>query len=149
MKTKGSVAVVVLLLCAAVMLQAVIAQQPVNKPSPTQDRRSGDTTNDKNRQVKGMIVSAIQFTFAASDADKAEALLRQIRDASIKEPGVVRFDVARSSDDPAVFVLWEVYRDQAAVEAHNASEHFDRLVLNGIRPLARQRTSVTATPIDE
>ena len=56
-----------------------------------------------------MIVSAIQFTFATKDADNAEKILREIRDASVKEPGVVRFDVARSSDDPNVFVLWEVY----------------------------------------
>jgi quinol monooxygenase YgiN len=96
-----------------------------------------------------MIVSAIQFTFASKDADTSEKILREIRDASIKEPGVVRFDVARSSDDPNVFVLWEVYRDQAAVDDHKKSEHFKRLVINGIRPLAQQRTAVTATPIDE
>jgi quinol monooxygenase YgiN len=46
-----------------------------------------------------------------------------------------------------VFALWEVYRDKAAVEAHAASEHFERLVLNRIRPLAKQRDAVTVTPI--
>ena len=96
-----------------------------------------------------MIISAIQFTFAAKDADKAESLLREIRDASVKEPGVVRFEVGRSTDDPNVFVLWEVYRDQAAVEAHKASPHFKQFVLDGIRPLALERTAVSATPIDE
>ena len=101
----------------------------------------------QKKEDKGMIVSAIQFTFAAKDADRAESLLREIRDASVKEPGVARFDVARGSDDPNVFVLWEMYRDQDAIDAHKSSEHFKRLVLNGIRPLATQRVAVTATPI--
>jgi len=96
-----------------------------------------------------MIISAIQFTFDSKDIGNAEALLREVRDASIKEPGVVRFDVGRGSDDPNIFVLWEVYRDQDAIDAHKGSEHFKHLVLNGIRPLARQRTAVSAVPIDD
>jgi len=140
---------VALSLFAFVFVTAVRSQQPTTKQTRSRTRNEGGTTNKDRKEVKGMIVSAIQFTFAPKDADTAEELLREIRDVSIKEPGVVRFDVARSSDDPNVFVLWEVYRDQVAVDAHKASEHFKRLVLNGIRPLAQQRTSVTATPIDE
>jgi quercetin dioxygenase-like cupin family protein/quinol monooxygenase YgiN len=110
---------------------------------------SGDSKGIQNKEVKGMIISAIQFTFASKDANRAESLLREVRDASIKEPGVIQFDVGRSSDDPNIFVLWEVYRDKNAIDAHRASEHFKRLVLNGIRPLAQQRISVTAVPIYE
>jgi hypothetical protein len=32
------------------------------------------------------IIASIHFTFAAKDADKAESLLRELRDASVKEP---------------------------------------------------------------
>ena len=94
-----------------------------------------------------MIVTSIQYTFALKDADKAESLFRELREASVKEPGVVRFDVARSTDAPNVFALWEVYRDKGAFEAHRESEHFKRLVVNGIRPLAQQRNAVNAAPI--
>jgi len=140
---------VALLLFVVVFVPAAWSQQPVTRQAKSQRRDKGTSTSKENKEVKGMIVSAIQFTFANQDADTAERLLREIRAASIKEPVVVRFEVARSSDDPNVFVLWEVYRDQAAVDAHKTSEHFKRLVLEGIRPLAEQRTSVTATPIDE
>jgi (4S)-4-hydroxy-5-phosphonooxypentane-2,3-dione isomerase len=34
--------------------------------------------------------------------------------ASLKEPGVVRFDVVEQQDDPVRFVLVEVYRDASA-----------------------------------
>jgi quercetin dioxygenase-like cupin family protein/quinol monooxygenase YgiN len=98
-------------------------------------------------EVQKMIVTSIQYTFAAKDADKAEALLRELREATLREPGVVRFDVARSTDDPNVFALWEEYRDKAAFDAHRAAEQFTRLVVNGIRPLAGQRVAVNAAPI--
>ena len=42
-----------------------------------------------------MLVQFVQFTFAPQDADKAEAILRELRDASRKEDGVVGFDVVR------------------------------------------------------
>jgi quinol monooxygenase YgiN len=94
-----------------------------------------------------MIISSIQFTFASKDADKAESIFRELRDASVKEPGVVEFQVGRSEEKPNLFALWEVYRDKDAVDAHRASEHYQRLVVNGIRPLAEQRVVETVVPI--
>ena len=100
-----------------------------------------------NQAAGIMIISSIVFTFAPQDADRAEAILRELRDASLKEAGVVRFEVGRSRDKPNVFALWEVYRDQDAVNAHRGTEHFQRLVVDCIRPLAQQRTVETVTPI--
>ena len=100
-------------------------------------------------EVKGMIITSIQYTFAAKDADKAESLFQELRAASVKEPGVIRFEVGRSIEDPNVFALWELYRDKDAADAHRESEHFKRLVINGIRPLAKQRNAATVVPIHE
>ncbi len=86
-----------------------------------------------------MIVQSVRFTFAPEDADKAEAILRELRDASREEEGVVGFDVARSQENPNVFALWEQYRDDAALDAHKETDHFRRLVLDGVRPLAKER----------
>ena len=43
---------------------------------------------------------------------------------SRKEPGNLRFDVVRSVDNPTLFRLYEVYRDAAAVAAHQATPHY-------------------------
>jgi len=94
-----------------------------------------------------MIIASIQFTFAPEDADRVEAIFRELRDASVKEPGIIEFQVGRSREKPNVFALWEVYRDQEAIEAHRASEHFQRLVVNGVRPLATARIAETVIPI--
>jgi quinol monooxygenase YgiN len=94
-----------------------------------------------------MLIQSVQFTFAPEDADRAEAILRELRDASRKEQGVVTFDVGRSQKQANVFALWEQYRDSSAWDAHVATEHFKRLVLNGVRPLAQQRNGEILLPI--
>jgi len=43
-----------------------------------------------------------------------------------KEPGNVRFDVARCTDDPCRFLLYEVYRTEADFHAHHESAHYLR-----------------------
>ena len=40
------------------------------------------------------------------------------------EPGCLRFDVIQAKDDPNRFYFYEVYRDQAALEAHRQTPHF-------------------------
>jgi len=45
---------------------------------------------------------------------------------SIKEPGIVRFDVAQQQDDPTRFVLVEVYRTADAPVKHKETAHYAR-----------------------
>src|SRR5215468_12145514 len=44
--------------------------------------------------------------------------------ASLAEPGVLRFDVIQDQDDPAHVVLVEVYRDAEASAAHKLTPHY-------------------------
>lgn len=52
-----------------------------------------------------------------------EASLANAR-ATIREPGNLRFDVNQQADDPDRFVLYEVYRDEAAMQAHKETAHY-------------------------
>jgi quinol monooxygenase YgiN len=70
-----------------------------------------------------------------------------LREVSRKEEGVVGFDVARSLDKPNVFALWEEYRDRDALDAHMSTEHYQRLVLDGLRPLAQKRDAEIVFPL--
>src|SRR2546430_16020477 len=45
---------------------------------------------------------------------------------SRKEPGNLRFDVVRAIDAPTRFALYEVYRDEASVQTHQATAHYAR-----------------------
>ena len=40
------------------------------------------------------------------------------------EPGCLRFDLIQDSDDPNRFYFYEVYRDEAALEAPRQTPHF-------------------------
>jgi quinol monooxygenase YgiN len=44
--------------------------------------------------------------------------------SSVREPGVVRFDVVQQQEDPAQFTLVEAYRDAAAAAAHKETPHY-------------------------
>lgn len=40
------------------------------------------------------------------------------------EPGCLRFDVSVDTSDPNVLYFYEVYRDEAALEAHRQAPHY-------------------------
>jgi quinol monooxygenase YgiN len=44
--------------------------------------------------------------------------------ASVREPGVARFDVIQETGDPTRFVLVEVYRTPDAPAAHKQTTHY-------------------------
>ena len=49
---------------------------------------------------------------------------RANHEASVREPGNLRFDVLRSIEDPHRFVLYEWYVDEAAAMAHKETAHY-------------------------
>ena len=44
------------------------------------------------------------------------------------EAGCVTYTLNRCTENPRLFSFIEIWKDQAAIEAHNASEHFTRIV---------------------
>ena len=40
------------------------------------------------------------------------------------EPGCLRFNVLQDAKDQNVYYFYEVYKDQAAIEAHRAAPHY-------------------------
>lgn len=71
----------------------------------------------------------------------AEASVENARN-SVKEPGIARFDVIRQADDPARFVLIEVYRSSEASAAHKETAHYQTWRDKVAPMMAAPRTSV-------
>ena len=94
-----------------------------------------------------MLIQSIHYTFACEDADGVAEILRELRSRSLEEPGVLEFEVGGSQERPGVFALWEEYRDDEALRLHVATEHFQRLVINGLRRLAKERRAETVVPL--
>ena len=52
------------------------------------------------------------------------ALAQNARLSRETEPGCKQFDVCRDSAEPALFYLYELYDNEAAIQAHLASAHY-------------------------
>ncbi len=95
-----------------------------------------------------MLINAVTYTFPPGEADRVEGILRELREASLREDGCIGYDVCRGDGDaPGTFVLYETWRDQAALDEHMTLPHFVRLGLNGFRPLALSRTAIKGRPV--
>ena len=62
--------------------------------------------------------------------------------ASLAEPGVLRFDVIQDQADPARVVLVEVYRDEQASQAHKLTPHYTTWRDSVAEMMAKPRESV-------
>jgi len=58
------------------------------------------------------------------EAEFKEKMTAQAKRCLANEPGCLQFDVAQDPKNPTRFVMLEVYRDEAAIKAHQDSQHF-------------------------
>jgi autoinducer 2-degrading protein len=54
------------------------------------------------------------------------AATRANHEASVQEPGNLRFDVLQSPEDPGYFVLYEAYRSARDAAVHKETAHYQR-----------------------
>jgi quinol monooxygenase YgiN len=75
-----------------------------------------------------MIVVVARHELRSEQASTFPDQLQEFTGESRREPGVISFDWARSTDDPSVYFLIEVFRDAAAGQAHTQSDHFRKAI---------------------
>jgi quinol monooxygenase YgiN len=81
------------------------------------------------------------------DAFRAASLANAA--ASVREPGVVRFDVMQETADATRFVLFEVYRGPEGAAAHKQTPHYQAWRDTVAPMMAEPRTNksyATVTP---
>ncbi|HVN71161.1 MAG TPA: antibiotic biosynthesis monooxygenase [Desulfomonilia bacterium] len=66
---------------------------------------------------------------------------------SVLEPGIARFDVIQQKDDPARFVLVEVYRSETATSEHKQTSHYKKWKDTIEAMMAEPRYSIRYTNI--
>lgn len=93
----------------------------------------------------------VQVVYLEVQPDKLQTVLAEATAnarASRTEPGVIQFDLLQQSDAPNKFMLYEVYRSNADLEAHRLTPHFKRWVDVGVPLLAGERTRILYQRID-
>lgn len=84
--------------------------------------------------------------FRPEDREEIAGILRELTLASRQEPGCVSYVPHVVESQPDTVLIYEQYRDEAAVEAHRASDHFRRFAVGGLyqRMLDRAVETLTA-----
>jgi quinol monooxygenase YgiN len=67
------------------------------------------------------------------------SILAELRPKSLAEPGCLGYEVYQGVDAPESLLLLERYRDEAALDAHRQSEHYQALVVGRVLPLLADR----------
>jgi autoinducer 2-degrading protein len=87
-----------------------------------------------------MIVLVAKYTVKAGQGDVVEAALKRMAPlVKAGEPGCTLYHANRASDNPDLFLLYEHYRDQAALAAHRETPHFKEIIEGTIVPLLDKR----------
>jgi quinol monooxygenase YgiN len=66
---------------------------------------------------------------------------------SVKEPGVLRFDVLQQQDDPARWILEEIYSGPEAQSAHKETAHYARWRDTVAPMMAAPRAGIKFAPV--
>jgi quinol monooxygenase YgiN len=71
-----------------------------------------------------MVCLIVNLVIVSGREEEAADMLKSYVKLVHAEPGCVRFDVHRSRKDPRRFVLYELYKDDYALDIHRKTEHF-------------------------
>ena len=87
-----------------------------------------------------MVSFTARFTFAPEARDEIAEALRLVTSESRREPGCVTYIPHHVEGDPDTIVIYEQYKDAAALAAHRDSTHFKKYVVGGLLQKMKIRT---------
>src|SRR6266571_1394467 len=86
----------------------------------------------------GLLVVA-QWEAKDGQADKVAGILARFLPEARREEGAKLFLISRAKDNPAQFLFYELFRDEAAFKAHQESAHFKTYIAGEALPLLAKR----------
>lgn len=86
----------------------------------------------------GLLIVA-QWEAKEGQADYVAGVLDRFLPEAQSEPGVKLFLIGRNKENPAQFLFYELFRDEAAVKAHQESTHFKTYIAGQALPLLAKR----------
>ena len=92
-------------------------------------------------------VVAATYVSKPDAADELREHLAAMVEPTRAEEGCEEYRVVTSNDDPRTFLLFEIYRDEEAFQAHAASPHFEEHIRNGAWDLLESRSVIFGTPL--
>lgn len=86
-----------------------------------------------------MIVLRVDMVVKPGTESQCLEIIRKLQEYTRQEPGAVHYAGHQSREDPRHFFMYEVYKDEAALQAHRNAPHFKQYVEGGLTSIVEQR----------
>jgi len=96
----------------------------------------------QTQQINGGLAIAATWEARDGEADAVADILARFAPQARQEPGVKLFLVHRGVSNPAQFLFYELFDNEAAFAAHQQTDHFKTLILGEGVPRLTKRDRV-------
>lgn len=79
-----------------------------------------------------MVSFTVRMRFAPGDHDEIAVILGELTAASRQEPGCVSYIAHFVDGAPGTVLIYEQYKDSAAVDFHRETPHFKQYAIGGL-----------------
>jgi quinol monooxygenase YgiN len=117
--------------------------------SPSRSEQNQGATNMKHYSMSKKTVSDVvngggllvvaQWEAKEGQADKVAEILDGFLPEAQNDPGAKLFLIGRGKENPAQFLFYELFRDEAALKAHQESAYFKTYIADQALPLLAKR----------
>jgi quinol monooxygenase YgiN len=94
-----------------------------------------------------MLVLAVNVIIKTGHEEEVLEPLRKLETATRLEPGCIAYVVQRSRENRRHYLVYEQYKDEAALETHRSSGHFKEYATNGFLRFVEERHAELFDPI--
>jgi quinol monooxygenase YgiN len=94
-----------------------------------------------------MVVLAVTWIAKPGHEDEVAGIFSKLQTASRQEPGCLMYIVHRHRTDARRFFIYEQYRDDAALEAHRKSAHFQEYAINALQDIGERKEGELFSPL--
>jgi quinol monooxygenase YgiN len=109
------------------------------KGAMTMDQFAMDKKTVNEAVSGGGVLVVAQWEAKEGQADKVAEILHRFLPEAQSDPGAKLFLISRGRENPAQFLFYELFRDEAAFKAHQDSAYFKTYIAGQALPLLSRR----------
>lgn len=94
-----------------------------------------------------MLVLAVTWMSNPGHENEVAEIFTKLQAASRQEPGCLMYTVHRHKTDPRHFFIYEQYRDEAALEAHHNTPHFQEYAVKALGNIGERTQGDLYSPL--
>jgi quinol monooxygenase YgiN len=120
---------------------SAVSQSPTEptKGAMTMGQYAADKKTVGEALSGGGLLVVAQWEAKDGQADKVAEILHRFLPEAQSDPGTRLFLISRGKDNPAQFLFYELFRDEAAFKAHQDSAYFKTYIAGEALPLLSKR----------